>query len=385
VFRSVLSRVAGVAGLLVLALTAGCGQPAAPLTIFIAPATGHAVIRVGGLSSGELSSLQRATFTQAQWLALMRVTVDGPPDSNPPVAGTYRVSGGSLDFTPTFPFDPGRGYAVTFDPAALPSPRDAPAFRTVVVMPPDAYVPNVTITRMLPSSDVLPENLLRIYLEFSAPMSRAHGREFIRLEDERGQEVRDAFLALDVDFWSPDGRRYTVFLDPGRVKRGILPNDQVGRALKTGHRFVLVVDPAWRDAHGQPMAAGFRHAFSVGPAEMHPIAPADWTIASPPANTRRALVVRFPRPLDHGLLQRAIGVERDGQIIDGDIAIDAEETAWHFTPKAPWRAGPHVLVVLSILEDPMGNKIGRPFDIDNFTNIDKSPTPDRVTRPFIVK
>lgn len=370
-----------------LALGAGCGRPAAPLSIAIAPATASskAFILVNGLSSSELSSLARAALTPDQWRALMRVTVDGTPDTNPPVAGTYRVTSASVDFVPTFPFDPGRGYVVTFDPAKLPSPRTAEAFRTVVVMPGDAYVPSTTVTRMLPSAAELPENLLRIYLEFSAPMSREHGREFLRLEDERGQEVQDAFLALDVDFWSPDGRRYTVFLDPGRVKRGILPNDQVGRALKAGHRFTLVVDPTWRDEHGQPLAQGFGHAFSVGPADMRPIVLADWTIASPAANTRQPLVVQFPRPLDHGLLHRALGVEQHGRVIDGEISVGANETTWQFVPASPWRAGAHALVVLSILEDPMGNRIGRPFDIDNFTEIDKSPTPDRLTLPFVIK
>ena len=112
---------------------------------------------------------------------------------------------------------------------------------------------------MLPTVDTLPENLLRVYLEFSAPMAREHGRDFLKLLDEKGQEVTDAFLALDVDFWSPDGRRYTVFFDPGRVKRGILPNDLFGRALVPGHRFTIAVDPRWRDANGQPLASPFQH------------------------------------------------------------------------------------------------------------------------------
>ena len=33
----------------------------------------------------------------------------------------------------------------------------------------------------------------------------------------------------------------------------------------------------------------------------------------------------------------------------------------------------------------MGNKIGRAFDIDAFKEIDKSPSPDRTTIPFVIK
>jgi hypothetical protein len=315
----------------------------------------------------------------------MPVTVEGAVAGNPAVAGQYRVTSTTLDFIPAFPFDPGRSYAVVFDPIRLPTPRTGTVFRAVIAIAAAAPSEPATVLRMLPTAQVLPENLLRVYLEFSAPMAREHGREFLTLVDERGAEVTNAFLALDVDFWSPDGRRYTIFLDPGRVKRGILPNDQFGRALTPGHRFTLVVDPKWRDEHGQPLAAPFRHEFSVGPADMEPIRPTAWTIESPRAGSRDALVVRFPKPLDHGLLGRALGIERARTPIDGAITIGPNETEWRFTPARAWAGGAHDLVVLSILEDPMGNRIGRAFDIDSFKEIDKSPAPERLTLPFLVR
>lgn len=390
------------AGWIALALSAGCGRPAAPLAVSIVPATAaaKAFITVSGFSSDELSSLTAADFNRDQWLALMRVTVDGPPSANPPVVGQHRVTSTGIDFVPTFPFDPGRGYAVELDPSKLPAsaktpagkPAARPAFRTVVVMPSESRVPSTTVARVLPSSPVVPENLLRMYLEFSAPMAREHGRDFLRLvevgADGRDTEVKDAFLALDVDFWSPDGRRYTVLFDPGRVKRGILPNDQFGRALKPGHRFAVVIDQKWRDEHGQALASPFRHEFSVGPADMAALRLADWKVlgpSSPVPGARGALSVRFPKPLDHGLLQRSLGVTRDGKSVDGDVEIGANETEWRFTPKNTWTSGRYDLVVLSILEDPMGNKIGQSFDVDKFQEIDKSTVPERVTLPFVVR
>ena len=373
------------AGLLALTLVAGCGQPAAPLTASIEPPTSSAKARVivTGFSSTELSSL--SALPPEQWRAIIRVSVDRPGEGNPPIEGQYRITSSGVDFLPVFPFDAGRAYAVELNPAKLPTPRRVDATRVVVSLPADARTPSTTVTRMLPTSTVLPENLLRIYLEFSAPMSRAHGRDFLSLVDERGDVVKDAFLALDVDFWSPDGRRYTVFLDPGRVKRGILPNDQFGRALKPGHRFALLVDPKWRDEHGLPLAAPFRQEFTVGPADMNPIRPGDWSVQSPKSGSRDPLTVTFPKPLDHGLLYRAIGVERGGTKIEGEIAIGPNEKEWRFTPATAWTAGDYDLLVLSILEDPMGNKIGRAFDIDSFKEIDKSSAPDRTTIPFVIR
>jgi hypothetical protein len=169
------------------------------------------------------------------------------------------------------------------------------------------------------------------------------------------------------------------------VKRGILPNDLYGRALVAGHRYMIVVDPRWRDANGLPLAAGFSYTFAVGAADMAPLRLEDWRLNAPAAGTRDPLVVTFPRPLDHGLLQRAIAVASGTATLDGVSSVGVGETEWRFTPRSPWRAGPFDLVVLAILEDPMGNKIGQPFDVDTFERIDKSATPERRTLSFHVR
>ena len=113
----------------------------------------------------------------------------------------------------------------------------------------------------------MPANQLRMYLHFSAPMDWRSGYEFVTLLDDRGQEVVDAFLPLDADFWNDDRTRYTVFFDPGRVKRGILPNRQMGRALEAGKRYTLLVKREWRDGHGLPLKEEFRHEFTREPGD----------------------------------------------------------------------------------------------------------------------
>jgi hypothetical protein len=380
-------RLFGPAALAALAVVAACGQPAGPLSLSLVPPTSStpAVIRVTGLSSRELSALAGAALDETRGQAILRVSVDGTDAGAPLVSGQLAVSAAGLEFTPRYPLDPGRAYVAVFDPARLPTPRPDATLRTVVRLPAVARTPTTTVVRMLPTAATLPENLLRMYVEFSAPMAREHGREFLTLLDDRGREVKDAFLALDVDFWSPDGRRYTVFLDPGRVKRGILPNDQFGRALTPGRTFTIAIDPKWRDANGQPLAAAFRHDFGVSAVDMAPIRPADWRLAAPGAGTRDPLVVTFPKPLDHGLLQRALGVTRSGAVIAGVIEVGPGELTWRFSPQDAWAAGSYDLLALSILEDPMGNKIGRPFDIDTFDRIDETPAPERTTIPFVVR
>ena len=186
------------------------------------------------------------------------------------------------------------------------------------------------------------------------------GYDYVTLLDDRGQEVVDAFLPLDADFWNDDRTRYTVFFDPGRVKRGILPNKQMGRALEAGKRYTLLVKREWRDAHGLPLKEEFRHEFRASPPIERPLTMTAWKVTAPPRGTREPVVVTFPDPLDHGLLRRALGVARGGAsvMILGDVAIESAETRWLFTPRDPWAAGDHDLVALAFREDLAGNRIG---------------------------
>jgi hypothetical protein len=146
------------------------------------------------------------------------------------------------------------------------------------------------------------------------------------------------------------------------------------------------LDPRWRDAEGQPLAAPYRQTFRVGPPDDTPITLAEWRIGAPKVGTRDALVVTFPEPLDHGLLERALGVESaDGNAVTGDVAVARGEREWRFTPRTDWRGGAFRVVVLSILEDLAGNRVGRPFEVDNFERVDQTAAPERWTLPFTVR
>jgi hypothetical protein len=217
---------------------------------------------------------------------------------------------------------------------------------------------------VFPDADDVPENLLRIYIVFSAPMSLGSASGHVQLFDEHERVVEDPFLPLDVDLWNDNRTRYTVLFDPGRVKRGILPNEEMGRALAAGRRYTLVVDDGWRDAAGQKLAAPFRRNFRARPPADYALDPQQWRIEAPLAETRDPLLVTFPASLDHELLQRALTVSLNGERVTGDVQTNVGETRWLFSPAAPWRAGEYQLHAASILEDVAGNRIGRPFEVE---------------------
>jgi hypothetical protein len=349
-------------------------------------------VEVVGLSSGDLSALSASTLTPDDWTALLRVTVgDADNVDRPAVLGTYAVGDGVLRFTPRFPFDPGQRYDVRLDPSRLPPSSAAEegwrrqVIRTSVALPAGERRTTTRVVAVFPGADDVPENLLRMYILFSAPMGLGGASGYVQLLDEHERVVEDPFLPLDVDLWNDTRTRYTVLFDPGRVKRGILPNEELGRALATGHRYTLVVDDGWRDAAGQKLAAPFRRSFRAGAAAEHAVDPQEWRIEAPNAQTRDPLVVAFPASLDHGLLQRALTVSLNGERVTGEVQTDAGETRWRFSPAAPWRAGEYQLHASSILEDVAGNRIGRPFEVKELAAGRLRSEARSAVLPFVVR
>ncbi len=276
----------------------------------------------------------------------------------PPLLGAYSAGRGLLVFHPRFPLAPGVHYRAVFQ---LPGQSKVEQFFDG---PPQDNTPTTVIEHIYPSAAVLPANQLKLYLYFSAPMSRGEAWQHISLLDESGAKVSLAFLELEQELWDPDNRRLTVLFDPGRIKRGLVPETQLGLPLLDGKKYKLVIDSQWRDAHGVALANGFEKAFTAGPADRVSPDPAEWKITAPKAGTSEPLVVDFPEPLDYALLQRLVNVTATGGEIEGDIAIGNGETQWRFVPHTAWSAGAYNIVVDSTLEDLAGNSLGRVFDVD---------------------
>ena len=391
-----------VAALLVAAAAcSGAGGPdttAPTVEIRMTPADGSADanIEVAGLGGGDLDALLAAGLSDAEWAELFRVTVvreDREDDDDgvdiPPVLGSYHVGDdGLLQFTPMFPFDPGRRYSARFDPTKLPGQAAAAIdpIVAVVALPKPDVAPTTVVERIFPSGDRIPENQLKLYLHFSAPMSDVDGLEYLGLLDARGRAVEEPFLPLGREFWDRDHLRYTVFFDPGRVKQGLELNERLGRPLQEGETYTLAVDPRWPDAEGNPLQAPFEKRFAVGPADTTPLDLATWRLRVPASGSTQRLVVSFPEPLDHALMRRAVGVvDEAGRGVEGEVEIGSWETRWMLTPSRSWAPGAYSLVVLPSVEDLAGNRVGTPFEIDVFERVDATGGGDELRIPFEIQ
>ena len=353
--------------------------------------TNRWVVEVSGLSAGALKALAQTNWTSAQWQRLLAVHAEQgdliADVGMPAMTGTYSVEGSAIRFAPQFPLEPGLKYRASFYPQALPGDRGEARFATVTFqMPPRATTSTTVVKQIYPSADVVPENLLKFYIHFSAPMSRGHIYDHIHLRNSAGKDVMLPFLEIDEELWNPDLTRLTLFIDPGRIKRGVTPLEEVGPALEQGKRFTLVIDKEWRDARGAPLKEAFQKAFEVGPVDREPINPAQWKIQSPRADTRGALTILFSKPLDHALAQRVITVaDGTGQLLSGDCALEDQERRWDFTPKNAWRSGPHTLLVQKTIEDLAGNNIGKAFEVDLFESVQRRFTNETIKLPFDVR
>jgi hypothetical protein len=303
---------------------------------------------------------------QAGWESVFAVYA-GTGDV-PPMLGAYSFEAGGLIFHPRYPISSGVTYRAVL--RAESGPVIEKSFQTST----RTTQGSTAVAHVYPSTNTLPENTLKLYVEFSGPMSRGYAWQHIHLLDASGAAVELPFLEVDQELWDPAFRRMTVLFDPGRIKRGLVPNQDAGSPMEEGRRYTLVIDRGWPDASGNPLAAEIRKSFTVGLAERTGIDLKQWHV-----HAGKTLTVTFPRPLDYALLSHAIRViGPGGDVIEGTAKIDLNETRWSFVPATGLMEGEYRLQIDMALEDVAGNRIGRAFDVDVFER-----GAERITRKTI--
>lgn len=282
--------------------------------------------------------------------------------------GSYSVDDGQLTFRPRYPLSPGVTYianlkGATIGRVSIPKPAAQPTH----------------VAAIYPSTPILPDNQLKLYLLFSAPMQG--GEEIfshIHLVDSSGKPAYLPFVSQEL--WNRDYTRLTLIFDPGRIKRGVKPNVDMGPVLVEGKHYTLIVDRDLKDGNGNPLAEEFRHDFAAGPAERRPVDPKAWKIYGAVAHSKTALIIKFDRPMDYALLADSFQIPG----VAGKVTVASNETAWMFEPDQFWNVGEYKIVISTTLEDQAGNRIGRPFDVDEFLSPAPRINADSISLPFQV-
>ena len=308
------------------------------------------------------------------------------PGAIPAAAGRFELSGESVYFVPRFPFVAGMRYSLLVHYPLAGGTTDSPDSPGVwnIQRPALDSPPAASVVAIYPDVAQGPVNLLKIYVQFSEPMSEGRAEQAIRVcRDDTGEPLDGVFVPMDPELWDRERRRLTLLLDPARIKHGLVPNLEVGYPLIEGVPFRLFIDPDFRDARGRPLKAGAERRYEVGPEVRLRIDPQQWKLRVPAAGLLEPLAVEFERPLDYALLQRCLWVKDPrGAPVSGSVETGRGEESWLFAPESPWIEGRHQLIVERQLEDLAGNSPVRVFDRDMTEPDDGPPLTDRLAVDF---
>jgi hypothetical protein len=288
----------------------------------------------------------------------------------PQIGGRYVVGSDGVFFVPRYAFLDGTSYTLLVhrsiaDSAAPTHHFDLEDYEQLAI---ERELPagdaTTRVIEIFPTAREIPRNQLKLYVQFSAPMSddQVAGHVQVRRADTL-EPLSDVLLPMDPELWDPAGARVTILFDPARIKRGLAPHRERGYPLEVGVPVEVVVDAGFRDADGRDLADVHVRRYDVGADVRARVDTRQWAVTAPKAGSTDSLAVEFDRPLDHALLQHCLGVvDAGGAVVAGRVRVGPGERSWQLDPVVPWLYGPYRLVVDAMLEDLAGNSLARVFD-----------------------
>ena len=283
---------------------------------------------------------------------LLQVNVAG---NSTPILGDFIEEGQRIIFRPLLSLTRGLTYEIKangkeVDQIKIPLSENPPQIVTVY-----------------PQLDSVPVNLLKIYILFSNPMQEGTALQNISLIKNTRDTVRDAFLDLQQELWNHDRTLLTIWLDPGRIKRDLIPNKTMGPPLEQGYNYEILIHKDWKDETGAGLGDDYRKKFFTSIRDSLPPRPESWLIISPPNNSSQPLQIDFHEPLDYVLIENAIHIlNGDRNPVHGKMQIKKDQAALIFTPDQSWTTGKYFIEIEARLEDLAGNNLNHPFDNDLF-------------------
>jgi hypothetical protein len=346
-------------------------------------------ITVANLDPDLMTCLGRYLQAGGPLQSILRVNVvptgESIDDDLPDVFGHCQILEDGVRFMPHFPFERGLRYRASFDPRPFGRGELSDMLKIEFSLPGEQSVLPMQVKHIFPSSRCLPENLLRFYVCFSNSMQRSRARSEITLLGSDGKPAPDALYRAPVELWDRSMQHLTILLDPGRLKRGVGPNRELGPPLKTGQIYTLAVGAGMTDLSGRQLGETVYKRFYVTDPVREPVAVERWKIVPPVTDSCQPLVLTFPRPLDWALLPHSITIASTcGQPIDGHVEIDECETRWSFVSTLPWVPGSYHVRIASSLEDVCGNNVIAAFDRTLRSGSDLASEPTGCSIPFRV-
>jgi len=290
----------------------------------------------------------------------LSVFIEGSPYR---MLGTISPNGDRILFSPAVPFQPGQTY------------RTSTGLSFSV--PVDTTLQSPLLLGSFPSCDTVPSNLLKMYLQFSGPMSEGKSSQYVQLFDATtGDTVKNAFLDLQPELWNEDGTVLTLWLDPGRIKQDLIPNKKLGVVMKDNNKYRLNVAKGWRSKNGLGLKQDYSRTFVASKRDVTKPDIRSWNVDV----KGDTVVLGLNEALDWSLLHSTISLD---DALPKTITEPCERKIFMFFGKLS--PGDHTLTIESRLEDLAGNNLNRLFETDVTTPSNNSQAKDVYTLPFHVK
>jgi hypothetical protein len=293
--------------------------------------------------------LENSDFTQ------MTVHLAGE-GNNSPIFGEFYQDDRAIRFTPLIPFTRGLSYEIRYKDVSIgnvsiPQLTEGDA--------------NLSVLEIYPTQDILPENQLKFFIQFSKPMREGASTANVTLLNSKLDTLKGAFLDLQPELWNEDQTLLTLWLDPGRIKRDLLPNLEMGAPLEMGKSYHLIISEQWKSKSGEKLPQSYTKDFMVIARDSISPNPTSWIVVAPKTGTIEAITIDFFEALDYSLLREVFRIrDNDGHQISGKWNIGIEEKSIRFIPENPWKKGTYILEIESRLEDLAGNNLNRLFETD---------------------
>lgn len=271
-------------------------------------------------------------------------------NKNNVVHGIFKKNDQSVTFVPEFPFLQNVRYVLKYSNGvaefSIPTENENKPI----------------VTQVYPTSNKLPENLLRMYIQFSKPMKTINNLKHIKLFDDTGEEVKGVIFNNVYELWNDAQTQLTIIFDPARVKTGLIANELLGRVLKPNQTYHLVINNL-QDVYGNYLKESYTKTFSVIKEDIVSPNTDLWKIELPNINTNEDLKISFANSIDMMSLLHKIRIyNSDNEIIKGSIRIGKEEKTIELLPEEKWVKGNYLLKINSRLSDPSGNNLNGLFD-----------------------
>lgn len=293
------------------------------------------------------------------------------------VLGSMATGESGYVFRPLIPFTAGQSYEIHHKEMLLSSFKVASGLAGT----------SPELLAIYPSKDTVPENLLKVYLQFSQPMQEVgDALQFIEVTDKTTGEQVDIFLPLESELWNKEHDRLTLWLDPGRIKTDLIPNREKGLPLKKGHEYEINISQSWLSASGKPLGSRVKKVLYVTDRDSRKLDINTWKISVPRAGSKGPLRLQFGEAIDAILARETLAVTSpEGDVLEGHFVLSEQEKEIIFTPVNYWKKGAYVLNVDAKLEDIAGNNLSRLFDSYLPENAPHDPPELFHTRRFTIR